>query len=235
LFTKILGFDDYGSKLLYRPGYFARDGVSPSSLNPVHVRPSPDLSTGVPALERRGANGTPGVNAIPMEAEVAFGAATPINIDFTLTVRPQPEVASAKGGVALPAETFLTPTFRGGPYRNLRIHYWIDPRTLLFLRTEAGRHKDSLQFVTVLYRDDGLQANSIAKTVPLEVNDAGFDQISRAGLGFDQTIALPTNGNFFLRAAVREVPTGRTGALEIPAEWIKPPQPSAAPLTAFAQ
>ena len=33
---------------------------------------------------------------------------------------------------------------------------------------------------------------------------------------------MPTTENFFLRTAVAEESTGNIGAIEVPAEWIKP-------------
>jgi hypothetical protein len=122
---------------------------------------------------------------------------------------------------------FLTPPFRGAPYRNFRIHYWIDPQDLHFVRTPNGLYHEELRTTAIVYRDDGIAANSYTTITHFDLNAADVEAIQASGFTLDQTLAVPTtDDNFFLRAAVDEEPTGRIGAIEIPAEWAKTPPPT---------
>jgi hypothetical protein len=140
----------------------------------------------------------------------------------------------------LPKGNFLTEPFRSIPYRNYRIHYWVDPKALTFSRTADGGYRDELQVVAMVYRDDGLVANSLATTVPIQVSADDLESEQVYGLTLDQTIAVPVTGNplpgnFFLRVGVSETPTGHVGAIEVPAEWIKLPAETVATNTTKAE
>jgi hypothetical protein len=52
------------------------------------------------------------------------------------------------------------------------------------------------------------------------------------GMGVDQTIAIPTQGNFFLRLGVHDLTSDHIGTLEVPVETIKLLPPPNTPTTA---
>jgi hypothetical protein len=160
-------------------------------------------------------------------AAVVFGSLTPVQMHFTVVVTPAPEKVKTKRGNDLPTGNFLTTPFRNAPYRNFRIHYWIDPQDLHFVRTANGLYHEELRTIAIVYRDDGIAANSYATTTHFDLNAADVETIQASGFTLDQTLAVPTtDDNFFLRAAVDEEPSGRIGAIEIPAEWAKVPPPN---------
>jgi hypothetical protein len=116
------------------------------------------------------------------------------------------------------------------PYRNYTVHYSIDVKDMHLNADTPGRHQSTLRFVIVVYRDNGEPVNSIASMVTVDVSDAEYVQMLRNGMSFEQTVAIPTKintnsipvtANFFIRAAVDEVETGRIGVVEVPAEWVK--------------
>jgi hypothetical protein len=155
-----------------------------------------------------------------------FGSLPLDRINFTVVTSPSANVAKLKPGEPLPENNFLTPPFRLEAYRNVRIHYWVDPRNLTFSRDSSGVYSDALQFVAVIYRDDGVPANSIATAENIQVSAEGFEQALNSGIAFDQTIAVPVAGNpvpgnFFLHVGVCERSSNRIGTIEVPAEWIK--------------
>ena len=220
------------SGVLYRPGYFA---------NPLPVPATPNATSHT--SERRiisySPKGDPDGNgqatASALHQAMAFGTLPPDKINFTIVTTPWPEVKKVNQGKPLPLNNHLTEPFRALPYRNIRIHYWIDPQQLNFVRAPDGSYSDYLQFVAVVYRDDGLQANGLSSTTHVRVSEDRMEAMQNSGLAFDQTIAVPVAGNpvpgsFFLRVAVNEKSTGNIGAMEIPAEWVKlpPPQPTIA-------
>jgi hypothetical protein len=75
----------------------------------------------------------------------------------------------------------------------------------------------------VLYRDDGVQANSISFTAHLAIDAQTYARIESAPIAYDQTIAIPASGNFFLRAGVDELSSGHIGAVELPTEAVQLP------------
>src|SRR6185437_7828293 len=117
----------------------------------------------------------------------------------------------------MPKGNFLAPEWRTQPYRNVLLHYDIDPKDLSF--SELGAlHYNELQFVAVLYRDDGGVVNSFSRTVPISVDDDGFARLLSAPVALDQAIAIPVSGNFYLRTAIQEFSTHHIGALDVPTE-----------------
>ena len=147
-------------------------------------------------------------------------------INFTVVATPSASVAKLKPDEPLPESSFLSQIFRQDAYRDVHIHYWIDPHNLTFSRDQSGDFSDALQFVVVIYRDDGFPANSIATTEDVRVSADRIEETLTSGIVFDQTIAVPLNGNpipgnFFLHIGVCERSSNRVGTIEVPTEWIK--------------
>jgi VWFA-related protein len=212
-------------KVVYRDGYYARDAPArpqpaADSMPPVNAASAPQrrLISISPRGIPPGGTGNPG----RMEAAMGFARSTPVGVHFTVVVTPAPRVEKTKANQPLPPDNFLTAPFAASPYRNCKIHYWVDPQDLHFVRTASGSYRDDFQFVAMIYRDDGVAANSIASPAHLEVSEDERDSLMNSGVTYDQVIALPTEGNFFLRAGVQEVESDLVGALEVPAEWLTP-------------
>lgn len=231
---------DVEPTLMYRQGYFARStpprGTNPDFGTAALTSTTPNVSNTVGSRAslvptRKLISVSPkGAYPAQIQAALAFGSFTPFQVHFTIVVTAAPQKEKLKPREELPTGNFLTPPFRDGPYRSYRIHYWIDPQDLHFVRTASGLYHDDLKTIAVVYRDDGLAANSYATTTHFDLTDADLETIQASGFTVDQTLAIPTTDKFFLRAAVSEDSTSRVGVLEIPTEWIKlPPQTSPAP------
>ena len=156
-----------------------------------------------------------------MRAAMQFGSPTPVQLPFTVTVTPSPEVVEGKPGTA-PPDSFLDPHFQGKPYRNYRIHYSVDPESLKFVKNPDGSFSDGLRFVAVLYTDDGFEVNSIATPGRTAGDAQEYGRMMKAPFSFDQTIAVPTEGFFYLRVGVHEFGSDHIGAIEIPIDALKP-------------
>ena len=152
---------------------------------------------------------------------MGFGTLTPDQVNFTIAVTPSSGVEAPKPGIVLAKDNFLAAQFRDVPYRNYRIHFWIDPKDLKFARAANGVSRDDLRFVAMVYRDDGFVANSISTTAHVQVTAEDIENLMTSGVSFDQTIAVPVEGNFYLRAGVQEAASGRIGAIEVPTAWVK--------------
>jgi VWFA-related protein len=231
----VLGPAYFRSNLTYRHGYYARDTPpAPTSDASTSLRANPQL-TSVAGPQRKLISASPRGNPAPtpMERAMAFGTQTPAEVHFTIVVTPSSQVEALKPNQPLPPENYLTAPFRNTSYRNARIHYWIDPQDLHFTPTPAEAYRTDLQFVAIVYRDDGLLANSLSYTSHVQVSPNQLEDILINGLTFDQTIAIPVSGNplpgqFFLRAGVADLAAKHIGALEIPTEQIKLPSEQAA-------
>lgn len=162
-----------------------------------------------------------------MQSAMTFGTPTPTQIHFDVTVTPSSEDVKTNPGTTLPADNFLTLPFQNISYRNYTIRYQIDSKELTFTQNADGTYRDDIEFIAIFFRDDGLEANSIAFTAHIDLDAATYHSLAEHPVLYDQTIAMPDKGFFFLRAGVHELPTGHIGALEIPAEWIAPPTPTA--------
>jgi len=218
------------SKVLYRSGYYARSTPSAAQEAVREIqgisRP-PDPNHRLLSYSPKGDPGGVGTaTATPLTRAMQFGSLPLDRINFTVVASPSANVARLKPGEPLPSNNFLTEPFRQDAYRNVRIHYWVDPRNLTFSRDPSGDYSDTLQFVVVIYRDDGVPANSIATTENVQVSAEGMEDALLSGITFDQTIAVPVAGNpvpgnFFLHVGVCERSSNRIGTIEVPDEWIK--------------
>jgi hypothetical protein len=163
-----------------------------------------------------------------LQQATGFGAAAPNQVNFTIAVTPSAETEKPKADAASAHDNFLATQFSNAPYRNCRVHFWIDPRDLQFARPAGGPYRDDLRFIAIVYADDGTIANSVSTTAHIEFPADRLPGILSEGVTFDQNIAIPARKdanapNFFLRVAVTEAATNHIGALEIPAESIHLP------------
>jgi VWFA-related protein len=223
--------EGFEPRLMYRRGYIASEKPATRSQDlgfgrsTAAIVPAGAVANDGSAQRRKlissSPKGNPGPDPKAMEAAMGFAAPPPFQVQFTVVVKPSPQKQKTKPGEDLPVGNYLTGAFLDGAYRNYTVHYWVDPHDLKLLRTASGTYRDDLQFVAVVYRDDGLVANSAAYTTHIEVRPDDLEGIDASGVTFDQTLAIPTDGNYFLRVGVNEVASGHIGVLEIPTEWIK--------------
>jgi VWFA-related protein len=222
------------SKILYPPGYYARTTPSPAEEVVRLVQGSsttPDANRKRISYSPKGDPAGYGAEtAIAIHRAMQFGSLPLDRINFTIVTAPSTDTVKPKPGAPLPEKDFLVPPFSQDAYRNVDIHYHLDPHSLTFAQDSLGGYYDSLQFIAVVYRDDGVPANSIQENEQIQVSAGGLARALNTGINFDQTIAIPVDGNpvpgnFFLRIGIAERPSGHIGTLEIPTEWIKLPPP----------
>jgi len=225
----------------YRRGYFARKaGPEPPAMQTAgYSAPATGSSPELP--QRRlisvSPKGDPNPIQDPMRKAMEFASPTPFDMPFKITVTPMPEVERLKGNAPLPKDNFMVADWRSTPFRNYRVHFSLSPEDLQFIVSADGTYHYLFRCVVVIFRDDGEAVNSISTMVPVDLKAEEYERVMQAGMGFDQTIAIPTRGNstavaitgnFFMRAAIEEVATGRIGAIEVPAEWVKALPPGGA-------
>jgi hypothetical protein len=152
---------------------------------------------------------------------MAFSAIAPFQILFRAHLVPQPEVQKLKRHAPVPKNNFLEPKWLHAQFRNYVVHYSVDTKDLAFTSPSLGLYHTNVEFVAVVYDDFGEQVNSMVTTVPLDLGPDEYVRAMRGGIGLDQTIAVPTHGNYFLRLGLHDLTSGHIGALEIPVESIQ--------------
>jgi VWFA-related protein len=220
------------SKLIYRSGYFARIKPRPdeAAIRVVQdsSRPPNPRHTLLSYSPKGDPTGDGAETSTAIQGAMQFGSLPLDRVDFTVTAAPSADTIKLKSGTALPEGNFLTLPFREVAYRNVHIQYRIDPHSLTFAQDSSNGYYDSLQFIAVVYRDDGVPANSIQSSEQIQVSAGGLAAAVNTGITYDQTVAVPLDanpipGNFFLHVVVAERPSGHIGTLEVPTEWIKLP------------
>jgi hypothetical protein len=162
-----------------------------------------------------------------------FGFLPVDRIAFTLTATASSDIVRLKPSAPVTGTSSVAPPFRQDAYRKVHLQYRVDPNSLTFAQDSLGGYYDSLQFMAVVYRDDGVPASSIQSNEQILIPAGGLARALNSGITFDQTVAVPLNGNpvpgsFFVRVGVAERPSGHVGTIEIPSEWIKLPLPKLA-------
>ena len=203
-------------RLEYRSGYFARDNAP--------INTSTPRNTDSRKLLSYSPKGDPNLRAArktPLQIAMSFGAVAPFQILFRAQITPSPNIEKIDRTTRSAKGTYLKDPWQHRPYRNYTIHYSVDPKGIQFASEEIASYHATIEFIAVVYDDNGEVINSVVNSMPFEVNAEGFGQIMRGGVGIDQTIAIPLNGNFFLRLGVHDLVSERIGALEVPVEAIK--------------
>jgi hypothetical protein len=230
------GWTDFGQpKATYRRGYYARSAPAPNSERNLTAFGLDTPSSPALALVSTPPPGASPRTAPAMEKALGFGSFAPSQINFTIVVSPAAEVEKPKPGAAPEKGNFVATAFSNLPYRNYRVHFWIDPKDLKLSRLANGSYRDDLRFIAIVYSDDGSVANSVSTTAHIQVSADNLQSILTDGVTFDENISVPTRReapavdvlapNFFLRVAVNENSTGHLGALEVPVETIRLPPP----------
>lgn len=156
------------------------------------------------------------------EAAMLLGAIPPTEIVFTASLAEGGQVQKVKKNAPLPPNTFLRADWQDKPFRIDTILFQADIHRLRLVRTPDGIRHGMVEFVTVVYDQNGAPVNTLRSTAELNLSDATWQKVLRDGLPARQEIAVPVKGNFFLRLGVHDEIGDRIGAMEIPVDQIRP-------------
>lgn len=165
------------------------------------------------------------------EAAMGLGAVPPTEIVFAAKLEAEANTEKVDKDAAMPQDNFLKPEWQHKPFRNYTIQYDADVHRVRFTATQDGARHGSLEFVAVVFANDGAQVNSIMKTVSLDLTASEYRELLVSGLHINQQIAIPVKGSFFLRLGIHDKNGDQVGALEIPVDQIKLDVLGAAPQT----
>jgi len=203
--------DQQGVTLAYRRGYFADDPTKP------HGGESSELTSDA-------------VRYSAFQSAMLWGGPEPTELIFVADVRPSsPDTESEFAPGNQPGKK------SSGPYRRYTITYIANPRQVHCDPTPDGVHHCALQFLSVVYDQDGnvivQQGNGIHADLPAD----RYAALIKGNLSYRQQISVPVKGEFFLRIGMRDISTDRVGAVELPVASVAklpPPAQPAAPAAA---
>jgi VWFA-related protein len=155
------------------------------------------------------------------DAAMGLGAIPPTEIVFGARLQPDTSTEKLNKNAAMPPDNFLKPEWQHKPFRNFAIFYDADMHKVRFTRTPDGMRHGAVEFVAVVYSNDGEEVNSIIETASMDVTAERYRELLVSGLQMKEEIAIPAKGVFFLRLGVHDKVGDQVGALEIPVDQIK--------------
>jgi VWFA-related protein len=187
-----------GVSLAYRRGYYSYDLNAQKHTNP--------------AKEKTDDTGPEGAPYDALNAAMMRGAPAPTEI--MLLVNARPSTADAES-VAAPGNKVEAKV--KGPFRRYTVSYNVAADNLSCPATPDGIHHCSLEILALVYDSYRGLVNTQINGVKLSIPPARYDSVLNHGLQFKQEISVPTeDGTYFLRTGVRDVTSGRVGAVELP-------------------
>jgi VWFA-related protein len=185
--------------LTYRKGYYADATVAEQKLQ------SP---------ESAGKTQSSGKVSDAMRSAMQRGAPDPTEIIFKALVVASPGTSGtvAEGNMATPRSK--------PPYRVMTIAYAINPGDITMpSRPDGARHVD-LDFVTVVYDREGQVYTQQTNNVNVFAKPEGYQEFLKGGVTYQQQIAVPAKGEFYLRVGVHDLIGDKIGAIEVPAAGV---------------
>jgi VWFA-related protein len=189
--------------LTYRKGYYADATVAEQKLQ------SPESVGKAQTSDKATASGNDA-----MRSAMQRGAPDPTEIIFKALVVASPGTSGtvAEGNVATPRSK--------PPYRMMTIAYAINPGDITMpSRPDGARHVD-LNFVTVVYDREGQVYTQQTNNVNVFAKPEGYREFLKGGVTYQQQIAVPAKGEFYLRVGVHDLIGEKIGAVEVPAAGV---------------
>jgi VWFA-related protein len=226
----------------YRQGYYAVDRTKQeqrlvaalqkkTASNP--MADEPDLADDGPAGSGQGAGAAgqagapsgPGGMVTPaqgaFQASMRLGAIPPTEVILTARLSMGDKVEKLDKDGPAPKGNFLTADYKTKPFRTYMVQIHADAHALRLTRSADGVRHGKVQFVSLVFDQEGRQVNSIMSSASLDVTPASYRQLLAGGMVVQQEIAVPVKGNYFMRMGVHDVGSDRIGALEIPVDAVR--------------
>jgi VWFA-related protein len=198
--------------LAYRNGYYA----DASNAQPQPSREDSKSSDPVHAAA---------ANLGSMHAAMQRGAPAPTEIIFKAML-----VASPKSSDKL-ADGNVASRKSKPPYRLVTVAYAANPGDITMPQRPDGIRQIALEFVILVYDRDGQIFTRQSNPVNVFAKPEAIQQFSKEGVRYQQQIAVPAKGEYYLRVGIHDMLGDKVGAIEIPAASIAtlPAQPAPTP------
>ena len=149
-----------------------------------------------------------------------LGAIPPTEVILTASLSIGDKVEKLERDAPQPAGNFLVAEYKGKPFRTYTVQIRADARGLRLTKTADGIHHGKVEFVTVVFDQEGHQVNSLASSAELNFTETNYRKLLAGGLPIRQQVAVPVKGNFFLRIGVHDMGSDHIGAMEIPVDAV---------------
>jgi VWFA-related protein len=138
------------------------------------------------------------------------GAPAPSEIIFKALVVASPSTSNklAEGNTASPKTK--------PPYRLLTIAYAANPGDITMPERPDGTRQVALDFVALVYDCEGQLFTQQSNQVNVFAKPAAIEQFLKEGVRYQQQIAVPAKGEYYLRVGIHDLIADKVGALEIP-------------------
>jgi VWFA-related protein len=188
-----------GYTLNYRDGYYAEPSAAAAASKPAKTKDrAQDAAANIDFLH----------------SDMRHGAPEPTEILFKVIL-----VASEEQSKNLAAGNVATPKCKP-PYRLVTAAYAADPGDIIMPRGLNGSREVALEFAAVVYDKDGAAEVEQSNTVHVFVKPDGYEQFLKEGVRFQQQIAVPARGDYFVRVGIHDLIGDKAGAVEVPAASI---------------
>jgi VWFA-related protein len=188
-----------GYRLAYRDGYYADslDGqpVSREAGKDAQVRKQGSGDTAPPDV---------------MRAAMQRGAPAPSEIIFNAMV-----VANPATSDKLAAGNKSSPKSKP-PYRVLTVAYAVNPGDITMPERPDGTRQVDLDFVSLVYDREGQLFTQQSDQVNVFAKQAAIQQVLKEGVRYQQQIAVPAKGEYYLRIGIHDLIGDKVGVIEIP-------------------
>jgi VWFA-related protein len=219
--------DTSGLSLQYRNGYRAQSREQIESTHAANIQKRQAAGQFVPSSEPQPKDPRVAlVRRAPqenMKASMQLGAIPPTQVIFNASLTAGANITKLDKNAPLPKDNYLAPEFRTKPFRDYHILYAFSPHNIVFTATPDGLHHGRVEFVAVLFNQQGEAVNSMVTNSEMDLKDATYRRLMQGrAMSINQTIAVPVKGNYFLRLGVHDATADHVGAIEIPVDEIKP-------------
>jgi VWFA-related protein len=215
--------------LLYRHTYYARKerkaqrvaDLKSTAASRQYVAAAPMDTPTAPADVPGSAPQTPPKEAFGDAMEL--GTMSSAEVLFHVSVTPATSVIKLGKGEPPPPNSFLRNDFQTKPFREYQLLYVVDPNKISFTQSADGARHARVDFAAVVYNNQGEILNSIVTTEEFNMDESTYRKTlnSQRNVSFQQAIAVPEKGNYFLRLGVHDLVGDLVGALEIPVDSLQ--------------
>ncbi len=118
------------------------------------------------------------------------------------------------------------------PYHYYAVGIVASARNIAFTHGPDEIYHASVDFVTSVYDSEGNLIDTQSNSISTKYDKDRLADALKTGLHFDQQVSVPTSGEYFLRIAVHDRTSNRTGSVELSVAGIPAQQATVAPATA---
>jgi VWFA-related protein len=183
--------------LTYRDGYYSDGSASQPKSGPSRENSQAGNRDAAPSTDA-------------MRAAMQRGAPTPSEIIFKALL-----VASPATSDKLPEGNTASPKSKP-PYRLLTVAYAANPSDITMPERPDGTHQVALDFVALVYDREGQLFTQQSNPVNVFAKPAAIEQFLKEGVRYQQQIAVPAKGEYYLRVGIHDRIGDKVGAIEIP-------------------